>query len=119
MKKLFASSDKEKGEGLLPAAVVWGASQLASPVQDRLHSTKTEPEPVEMIGLTIGILRRRKRFSHAQFAQRIGCSVEEMLALEAGLLPEETLVRLLPAILREVGNNPQVIQVFVNQIKFA
>ncbi|MBI3175255.1 MAG: hypothetical protein HYZ25_16130 [Chloroflexi bacterium] len=115
----IASSDKNNGVGLLPAAVVWRASQLARQIQDQSHSTETEPEPLELIGLTIGILRRRKRLSHLQFATKIGCSVEELLVLESGLLSDEKLVKYLPAVICEIGDERNIIQMLVSQIKFA
>lgn len=119
MNTTIASSDKKNRAGLLPAAVVWRASQLARPIQDQSRSAETEPEPLESIGLTIGILRRKERLSHSQFAEKIGCSVEELLVLEAGLLPDDKLAKYLPAVLREIGDERNVIQMFLNQIKFA
>lgn len=119
MNNKIASSDKKNRAGLLPAAVIWRASQLARPIQVNSRPAETEPEPLELIGLTIGIIRRRKRLSHSEFSLKIGCSVEELLVLEAGLLPDEKLAKYLPAVIREIGDERNVIQMLVNQIKFA
>lgn len=119
MNSITASSDKKNRAGLLPAAVVWRASQLARPIQEKSRSAETEPEPLELIGLTIGILRRRKRLSHSQFAKKVGCSVEELLVLEVGLLSDEKLAKYLPAIIREIGDEQNIIEMLVNHIKFA
>ncbi len=102
MKKINASSDhNSKNENFLPSELLWRAAQMIHENGMEVSSIGAEPTPLEMIGLTIGILRRRKHISRIEFAQRIGCSVEELLVLEVGLLPAKDLEKYLPLILRE------------------
>jgi DNA-binding transcriptional regulator YiaG len=104
LKKTNASSDKKNnGEGFLPAEILWRAAQMICQKDKEVLPIDAEPAPLEMLGLTIGILRRRKHISRSKFAQKIGCSVEELLALEVGLLPEGVLAKYLPLILKEIN----------------
>ncbi len=120
MKKINASSDpNSKNKNFLPSEILWRAAQMIHENGMEVSSIEAEPEPLEMLGLTIGILRRRKHISRSQFAQKIGCSVEELLALEAGLLPGRELEKYLPLILKETEMSEIFQQPFFSNIKFA
>ena len=120
MKKIHASSDKRsKGEVLLPAEILWRAAQLIRQGGTKLPPFDAEPTPEEMLGLTIGILRRRKHISKSQFAQKIGCSMEELLALEAGGLPLAIVQKYLPQMMRELEIPSNFLYPFLNRLKFA
>ena len=120
MKKINASSDKKnREEGFLPAETLWRAAQMICQKGMVVPPIDAEPAPLEMLGLTVGILRRRKHISHSQFAQKIGCSVEELLALEAGLLPAKDLAKYLPLIINEIEVPKKFLQPLFQNIKFA
>jgi DNA-binding XRE family transcriptional regulator len=120
LKKIDASSDKKNiGEEFLPAESLWRAAQMIRQNGLEVPPIDAEPTPLEMLGLTIGILRRRKHISRLQLAKKIGCSVEDILALEAGLLPIEYLKRYLPRVSREVGLRESPLQPLFRNIKFA
>ena len=121
MRKTNASSDKKKnkGEGFLPADVIWRAAQMICQNGVEGSPIDAEPTPEEMLGLTIGILRRRKHISHQKFARLIGCSVEELLALEAGLFSTNLMNKYLPAIAREVSIDIDSLQPLARRIKIA
>jgi len=108
LKKTNACSDKKNsGEGFLPAETLWRAAQMICQKGKEIPPIDAEPAPLEILGLAIGILRRRRHTSRLQFAQKIGCSMEELLALEAGLLPAGELTKYLPLILKEI-NMPEL-----------
>ena len=120
MKKINASSDKNNsGEDFLPAETLWRAAQMISQKGMEVPPIDSEPTPLEMLGLTIGIVRRRKHISRSQFAQKIGCSVEEILALEAGLLTINDLAKYLPLIMNEIEVPRKFLQPFFSNIKLA
>jgi DNA-binding transcriptional regulator YiaG len=104
---------------MIPAETLWRAAQMIRQQGIEVLSIEAEPTPLEMLGLTIGILRRRKRISRLDFAQKIGCSVEELLALEAGLLPASHLAKYLPLIINEVKIPEDLILPIFRKIKFA
>jgi hypothetical protein len=120
LKKQHASSDKKTKEKKdLPSDTLWRAAELVCQNGTALPSIDAEPTPQEMLGTAIGILRRRKHISHLQFAQRIGCSVEELLALEAGLLPAKDYIKSLPLILESLEIPEKALQPFLAKIKYA
>jgi hypothetical protein len=120
LKKIDASSDKNNnGEGFLPAETLWRAAQMIRQKGMKVSPIEAESTPLEMLGLTIGILRRRKHISRLQFVQRIGCSVEELLALEAGLLPAREMAKYLPLIIKEIEVPGKILQPFSHHIKLA
>jgi hypothetical protein len=120
LKKIDASSDKKNsGEGFLPAESLWRAAQMICQNGLEVPPIDAEPTPLEMLGLTIGILRRRKHITRLQLSKKTGCSVEEILALEAGLLPAGYLKKYLPRISREVGLREYSLQPLLRNIKFA
>jgi len=120
LKKTHASSDKRStGEDLLPAETLWRAAQLIRQGGTKLPPIDAEPAPEEMLGLTIGILRRRKHISKSQFAQTVGCSLEELLALEAGGLPLAVAQKHLPKIMRELEVPSTLLHPLLNRLKFA
>jgi DNA-binding transcriptional regulator YiaG len=120
LKKIHASSDtKYTGEDLLPAETLWRAAQLIRQGGTKLLPIDAKPAPEEMLGLTIGILRRRKHISKLQFAQTIGCSLEELLALEAGGLPLAVVQKYLPQIIRELEVSSAFLHPLLNCLKFA
>jgi DNA-binding transcriptional regulator YiaG len=120
LKKINASSDKNNsGEGFLPAETLWRAAQMICQKGMEVPPIDAEPAPLEMLGLTIGILRRRKHISRLEFAQNIGCSVEELLALEAGLLPASDIAKYLPLIINEIEVPKIFLQPISRNIKFA
>ncbi len=117
MKKINASSDKKiSGEEFLPSETLWRAAQLIRTSGVTISPLEAEPTPQEMLGFTIGILRRQKHISHKQFAQRIGCSLEELLALEVGLLPMDKLQKYLPLILKEIKLPMNFKQLFLRNV---
>ncbi len=120
MKKINASSDdNNENKNFLPSEILWRTVQMTHDNGMEVPGIEAEPAPLEMLGLTIGILRRRKHISRSQFAQKISCSVEELLALEAGLLPPRELVKYLPLILKETEMSEISKQPFFSKIKFA
>jgi DNA-binding transcriptional regulator YiaG len=120
LKNTHASSDKRStGEDLLPAETLWRAAQLIRQGGITLLPIDAEPVPEEMLGLTIGILRRQKHISKSQFAQAIGCSMEELLALEAGGLPLAAAQKYLPQIMRALEVPSTFLSQLFNRLKFA
>jgi hypothetical protein len=120
LKKINASSDSNnEDENFLPSEILWRAAQMIFEKGVEVPPIDSEPAPLEMLGLTIGILRRRKHISRSQFINKIGCSVEELLALEAGLLPASDLIKYLPLILKEIEVPEISLQPFFPNIKFA
>jgi hypothetical protein len=60
---------------------------------------------LEELGITINILRRSRKIDLNLLASQIPCRLEELIALEAGLLPCERVCKLLPAVVRHLGVN--------------
>jgi DNA-binding transcriptional regulator YiaG len=119
LNKTNASSDKKiNGEGFLPAETLWRAAQMICQKGMEVPPINAEPAPMEMIGLTIGILRRRKHISRSRFAQKIGCSMEELLALEAGLLSASEFAKYLPLILKQTEISELLLQPYFRSMKF-
>ncbi|MBI5962265.1 MAG: hypothetical protein HY863_02220 [Chloroflexi bacterium] len=117
MKKIDASSDENNSQdGFLPAEFLWRAAQIICQKGIEISSTKAEPGPLEVLGLTIGILRRQKHISRSQFAHMIGCSIEELLVLEAGMLPANDLVQYLPLIIKNTSIPKSILQPCIKQI---
>ena len=102
MKKINASLVAESEEGFLPAETLWKAAQVVHQYGELDLDIKTEPKPHEILGLTIGIIRRRRHITLDELADKTGFSIEELVVFEAGLLPVKELIKYLPAILREV-----------------
>lgn len=120
MKKTDASSVKRNNEErFLPADALWRAAKMISQQGMEVPPIDAEPTPLEMLGMTIGIFRRRKHISRIQLAKKTGCSIEEILALEAGLLPADLLKKCLPRVSREVGLREHSLQPFIRNIKLA
>lgn len=121
MKTQPASSDNNKVEekNYLPSELLWRAAELICQKDTEIPPIEAEPTSHEMLGLAIGILRRRKNISRFQLAQRIGCSIEELLALETGLLPASDYGKYLPLILQTLGLPQKSLQPFLANIKYA
>lgn len=120
MKKQLASSAKNVEEkNYLPSELLWRAADLISQKGTEIPPIEAEPAPQEMLGLAIGILRRRKHISRFQLAQRMGCTVEELLALETGLLPASEYMKYLPLILQVLEMPEKSLQPFLAKIKYA
>ena len=120
MRKNNASSDKNAMEtNYLPSETLWRAAEIIAQRGKSVSPIEAEPAPQEMLGLAIGILRRRKHISRMQLAQGIGCTVEELVALETGLLPRSDYLKYLPLILNEIGLPDRSLQPFLAKIKFA
>ena len=120
MKKNNASSEYEKKEtSYLPPETLWHASQFLAQKGITAPSIDAEPAPQEMLGLAIGILRRQKNISRDQLAQRIACPLEELVAMETGLLPGSVYLKYLPRILNAIGLPENLLQPFLNKIKLA
>lgn len=119
MKKTNASSDSNMNKrNHLPSEILWRAAQLINHKSKEVSPIDAEPAPQEMLGLAIGILRRRKRISQYELAQRIGCTVEEVVALETGLLPVSDYKKYLPLILRAIRLSRKSLQPFLVAIDF-
>lgn len=119
MKRRPASSDKEIEEkNYLSSETLWRAAELICLKGMDVPAIDAEPMPQEMLGLAIGILRRRKHISRVQLAQRLGCTVEELLALETGLLPVKDVGKYLPLILECIGMPEKSLQPFLISIKY-
>lgn len=103
----------------LPSELLWRAAQLTSQKGMKVPRINTEPAPQEMLGLAIGILRRRKHISRFYLAQKIGCTAEELLAFEIGLLPVSEFAKYLPLILRVMGMPEKPLHSYLNKIKYA
>lgn len=119
MKKINASSDKKLEEGFLPAETLWKAAQIVRQKGATNLQLLTEPKPHELLGLTIGMARRRRHINLNELANKTGFSVEELLAFEAGLLPVKEMIKYLPAILREVKIPRKSIQPLLQKIRTA
>ena len=119
MKKSNVSSDKRKsGDGFLPAETIWRAAQMIYQKGKEIPPIDAEPAPLEILGLAIGVLRRRNHISRLQFVRKIGCSMEELLALEAGLLPAGELAKYLQLILKEINMPELSLNALFRNIKF-
>ncbi len=121
MTKRIASSDNKKniGEGFLPAERLWRAAQMFCQNGVDVPPIDAEPTPEEMLGLTVGILRRRKNISRLKFAQSIGCSIEELLAFEAGLLSKSVMLKYLPTMAQEIGLDLDSLQPLKRRMRIA
>lgn len=120
MKTQPASLQKKVEEkNCLPSELLWRAAELICRKNTEIPPSEADPTPYEMLGLAIGILRRKKQISRFQFAQRIGCTVEEVLALETGLLPASDYGKYLPLILQIIELPEKSLQPFLTNIKFA
>jgi hypothetical protein len=121
LRKRNASSEAKTnmGEGFLPAETLWRAAHIFCMNAGGAPHPDSEPTPEEMLGLTVGILRRRNNISRLNFARSIGCSVEELVALEAGLMPKNTMQKYLPAIAQEIGIDPTSLQPQKRRMKTA
>lgn len=119
MKKINASSDKNNRDNFLPAETLWRTAQMTRQKGMEVSPLDAEPVPLEMLGLAIGILRRRKHISHLEFAKKIDISVEELLALEKGLLPAGELVKYLPSIIQQIKIPGDLIKHIFPNKKFA
>ena len=120
MRKQHASSDKKIEEtNYLPSNTLWRAAQLIAKKGLEIPPLDAEPAPREMLGLAIGILRRQKHISRFQLAEGIGCTMEELLALEAGLLSPSDILQYLPQILSTMGLPENLLGPFLINIKFA
>jgi hypothetical protein len=118
LKNIFASSDKRNMmKNNIPVEVLWRAAQMIRQKGMEVSPLDAEPAPLEMLGLSIGILRRRKRISRLEFSQKIGCSVEELLALEMGRLPVGDLAKYLPLIVREIKIPGYLLQPILGNMK--
>jgi hypothetical protein len=118
-KKDASSVNRKNEERFLPAESLWRAAKMISQQGMEVPPIDAEPTPLEMLGMTIGIFRRRKHISRIQLAKKTGCSIEEILALEAGLLPADRLKKCLPRVSREVGLREHSLQPFIRNIKLA
>lgn len=120
MNKRRANLEKKHGEtSYLSSEILWGAAQLIDQEGLQVSQINAESAPQEMLGLAIGILRRRKQISRFHLAQSIGCTVDELVALETGWLPRSEYVKYLPLILSVIGLPEQSLQPFLTQIKYA
>lgn len=120
MKKPHDGSDKKiMRTNYLPSELLWRAAQLISQKGMGVPWIDAEPAPQEILGLVIGILRRRKRISRFHLAQGIGCTVEELLALETGLLPASDFEKYLPLILHTIEMPEKPLQPFLINTKIA
>lgn len=119
MKKIIASSDQKLDERFLPAETLWKAAQIVRQKGAFDLQLTAEPKPHEILGLTIGMVRRRRQITLHELATKTGCSIEELLAFESGLLPIKEMIKYLPAILREVKIPKRSIQPLLQKIRAA
>ncbi|GAB4400422.1 MAG: hypothetical protein OHK003_26000 [Anaerolineales bacterium] len=119
MKKIIASSDPKLEGRFLPAETLWKAAQIVRQKGVVDLQLTAEPKPHEILGLTIGMVRRRKQITLNELADKTGFSIEELLAFEAGLLPVKELIKYLPAILREVKISRKSIRPLLQKIRAA
>ena len=121
MKKINAVSDKEniqRGE-FISADLLWRASRWLRSKKVELRSLDLDPSPEELLGFAILVSRRRKKLTRLQFVERIGCSLEELLALEAGVLPMDFAAKYLSAIMNELEMKSTLYQTFQHRFKLA
>lgn len=119
MKKINASSDAKLEEGFLPAETLWKAAQVVRQKGGEDFDLIAEPKPHELLGLTIGMIRRRRHITIHELENRTGISIEELLAFEAGLLSVKEMIKYLPIILREVKIHRKSIQPLLQKIRAA
>ncbi len=119
MKKINASSDIKLEEGFQSAETLWKAAQIVRQKGVLDLQLTAEPKPHEILGLTIGMVRRRRQITLNELANKTGFSVEELLAFEAGLLPVKEMIKYLPSILREVKIPKRSIQPLLQKIRAA
>lgn len=119
MKKILANSDEGNTEdGFLPSDKLWLTVQMARKKEVEIPLITASSGAPEMLGLIISILRRRKHISRQRFAQKLGCSVEEILALEGGLLPAKDIARYLPLIIKKIKVPKKILQPYLKEIDF-
>ncbi len=82
------------------------AADLAYTRGKRCANGEDRPE-LEDLGIAINILRRSRKIDLNLLASQIPCRIEELIALEAGLLPCDRVCKLLPAVARYLGVNVQ------------
>lgn len=119
MKKIIAGSDQTLKGRFLPAETLWNAAQMVRRKGVVDLQPTGELKPHEILGLAIGIVRRRKKITLNELANKTGFSIEELLAFEAGLLPGRELIKYLPAILREVKISRKSIKPLLQKITAA
>lgn len=120
MKKTNKLMDEHVENRFLPAEVLWNASKLRfqASKDDLKLSCDDELDPQELLSITIGVLRRQKGISVAQLSKKVGCTLEELLALESGILPLGRFSKFLPALLKEIDVSPKNIQSLLRNIRY-
>lgn len=99
--------------------LLWRAAQKIRENGVELPPLEAESTAEEILGAAVGVLRRRRNLTRAEFARRIGCTVEELLALEIGLLPPNLVKKYLSLIAREIGEDLTVAPSPEGHLKFA
>lgn len=66
-------------------------------------ATGNDPTKLEELGIAINMLRRSRKIDLGVLASQIPCKIEEIIALEAGLLPFERVCQLLPFVALHLG----------------
>lgn len=118
MKKLNASSDKSMEREASQAGNLWKAAEfIRQRGVDTRSSLDAEPTPLEIAGMTIGMIRRRKKITQLALSIRIGCEIEEILAIEAGMLPVGDYKDFVPKILKEMNLSNRQIKMFLHFIE--
>lgn len=104
MKKMWAATkNKAADAGLLPPEILWRTAQLIKKYELEYSKTDFPSKELEDLGLIIGVLRRRKNITKDELSKKIGCSMEEIIALEMGLMPLEILNQYMPVIRKEIN----------------
>lgn len=111
---VFSFNRKFK-KGFLPGETIRRAAALVYEKGVSIPPIDAEPTPLGALGMAIGLLRRRKNITHAQFARKIGCTIEELLALESGMLPADDYKKYLSAIQREIDIPEPVLRLIARQ----
>ena len=86
-----------------PAQKLIRAAEMSGKKGAQTRQIGEVPTPAEQLGLALGVLRRRKKISVDELANRAGCSPEALIALEAGLLPVDVTGKVLPGVVKAMG----------------
>ena len=96
-----------------PARQLKRAAQAAGHKDER-DLFRDDPLSEERLGIAIGLIRRRKNITIENLAQKAGCELEILIALEAGILEPQTIHNILPRIVDELGIDPDILIQIVN-----
>jgi hypothetical protein len=72
--------------------------------------------PLEMFGITIGTIRRRRAITIKELAERSNIGLDSLLRIELGSTPFETVTKALPGIAKALEIDPQLLFILLYEL---